>query len=49
MYQKLFNRITDVINELQTVQAETEEMFILNEPEQGIFQTSPGDKGTEQS
>jgi hypothetical protein len=27
MYYKLFNTITDVINELQEVQKETEEMY----------------------
>ena len=28
IYYKLFNRITDIINELKVVQQETEEMFL---------------------
>lgn len=31
MYLKLFNQITDVINELETAQKKTEEMYISQE------------------
>jgi len=37
MYDKLFNRITDVIRELQTAQRETEEMFLSQSPEPGVL------------
>lgn len=31
MYYILFNKISDIINELQTLQSETEELFILQQ------------------
>ncbi|MEG1384987.1 MAG: hypothetical protein RSD08_06770 [Oscillospiraceae bacterium] len=31
MYHTLFNKITDIIDELQVVQQQTEEMFIAQE------------------
>ncbi len=31
MYYRLFNRISDVIDELKEIQQETEEMFIENQ------------------
>jgi len=40
MYYKLFNKITDVINELQAVQQETEDMFIYQESEKKLIQLS---------
>ena len=32
MYYKLFNKITDIIEELQGVQVEAEEMFMAHNP-----------------
>jgi len=40
MYYKLFNKITDIIDALQTVQAETEEMFLRQEPGRETPQTA---------
>lgn len=37
MYFALFNKITDVIHDLQSVQTEVEELFLQQEPEQQIF------------
>lgn len=34
MYYKLFNKITDVIGELQDIQKETEKIFISGESDQ---------------
>ncbi len=31
MYHTLFNKITDIVNELQAVQRQTEEMYISGE------------------
>lgn len=31
MYYKLFNKITDIVCELENIQKDTEEMFILRE------------------
>jgi hypothetical protein len=37
MYCKLFNRITDVMNELQAVQMELEELFVLQYFRQAVL------------
>lgn len=44
MYYMLFNKITDVINDLQSVQAETEEAFLSQEPEQKVLHVLSEDK-----
>lgn len=41
MYYKLFNKITDIIDELQAIQAQTEEPFVSQEAED--LQKSGGD------
>lgn len=47
MYCKLFNQITDVINELKTVQMETEELFVAREEEQKVLQIVAKDKNAD--
>ena len=39
MYFKLFNRISDIIEELSAIQQETEEMFITQESEKGSVES----------
>jgi hypothetical protein len=41
MYYKLFNTITDVINELQEVQKETEEMYLSHQVPDNILHLTP--------
>ncbi len=41
MYCQLFNKITDVIDELQKVQQKTEKMFLAVEVEQHTFASDP--------
>ena len=36
MYYMLFNKITDIIGELQAIQIKTEELLISSESKQGI-------------
>lgn len=43
MYYKLFNKITDVIGELQNIQKETEEIFITGESAE--IKSEPIDQG----
>ncbi len=38
MYIKLFNKVTDVINDLQAIQKETEELFLVQEQEKEVRQ-----------
>lgn len=38
MYFTLFNKITDVIRELESIQSESEEAFLSQDPEQNILQ-----------
>jgi len=47
MYYRLFNKITDIINELQTVQTESEEIFLSRETEQNVLQILAKDKHTD--
>jgi hypothetical protein len=37
MYYRLFNQITDVINELKKIQMEAEEIFLSQESEKKIL------------
>jgi hypothetical protein len=49
MYYKLFNTITDVINELQEVQKETEEMYLSHQvPDNILHLTPPNDDDSRQ-
>ncbi|MBN7772332.1 hypothetical protein [Clostridium aminobutyricum] len=41
MYTTLFNKISDIVNELQQIQKETEEMFISSEEEGGVISILP--------
>lgn len=47
MYLKLFNKITDVINELQNVQIEAEEIFISYKTPDNILHIPPKGKDEE--
>jgi len=48
MYTTLFNKITDVIEQLQEVQRETEEMYIESpEPELIVIEPETDDKPEE--
>lgn len=47
MYHRLFNTMTDVINELQTVQKETEELYISQESTQPVLQILDSNKHTD--
>lgn len=47
MYCKLFDKITDVINQLQTVQMETEEIFLSQEPERKDAETAADGKNAD--
>ena len=38
LYYKLFNKITDIINQLQDIQTETEEIFILQQQDRKVLQ-----------
>lgn len=40
MYCRLFHKVTDIIEELQVIQMETEEMFLTQEPEPKILSIS---------
>ncbi len=42
MYLRLFNRITDIIQELEKIQAEAKEMFISYQPEGNIIKVPCG-------
>ena len=44
MYSKLFNRITDVIEELQQIQRQTEELYIQAEVTEIILCERDADK-----
>ncbi len=44
MYYKLFNRVSDVISELKTVQQETEEMYLLQEQIEKVIPINLPDK-----
>ena len=43
MYTTLFNKITEVIEELQKIQQETEELYVNSEEPQ-IFEIKPDNK-----
>lgn len=44
MYSNLFNKVTDVVEELQQVQRETEELYIKNS-EPGLTMLKPQQEG----
>lgn len=44
MYYLLFNKMTDVIKDLQAIQAEAEELFILQEAQEEGIQMTDGEE-----